>query len=110
MVEHRKLPYEDPVTPVELSLRRSGSTGRRLRDRLDRTVPGRDAPADPATDAESLLVIEQAAAFLAELREVSIDEARDLLLEDAASRDLTVREAAERILSRRDDAGGGPGR
>ena len=89
--KRRKLQYEDPVTPVELTDLPSGRAGRRLRRRLERS--GR-----LASEAESQALVEQATGFLAERFELSIDEARDMLIQDAATRGLTMREAAERIL------------
>lgn len=83
--KRRKLEYERPVTAVELTNLPSGSVGRRLRSRLDR----------------SHVLVEQATGLLAEKLHVSLEEARDVLIQDAAARGLTMRAAAERVLHRK---------
>ena len=96
MVKKRgKLTYEVPVTKVEQSALVGGTAGRQLRRRIEKS--GR-----PTYDIESQALVGQAIGFLAEERELSIYEARDVLIDDAAARGLTLREAAERILSRED--------
>ena len=91
--KRRKLEYEKPVTTVELESRLRGETGRRLRDRIEHSGPF-------PTEVQASALVEQATGFLAETLELSIDEARDVLIQDAATRRLTMTEAAQRILER----------
>ncbi len=93
--KRRKLEYEEPVTKVELTNQLGGLPGRQLRSRLERT-------GHPAEHIRSLALIEQAVGFLAESRQVSINEARHALIHDAADRGLTMRAAAERIIQLKD--------
>ena len=54
----------------------------------------------PHIKASTRARVEQATGFLAEALGLSIDEARDVLIQDAAARGLTLGEAAERLLDR----------
>jgi hypothetical protein len=90
----RKLEYEDPVTAVELESQLGGDAGRRLRRRIEQS--GR-----LSIEIRSMMLVEQATGFLAEALQLSIDEARDVLIQDAAARGLTLVEAAHRILGRK---------
>ena len=89
--KRRKLEYEAPVTAVELDSRLGGDAGRRLRQRIEQS-------GHFSTEIRSLLLIEQAIGLLGEVLEVSIDEARHVLIQDAAARGLSMAEAAQRIL------------
>jgi len=89
--KRRKLWYEEPVTKIERSARLGGSAGRRLLRRMGRSDR-------LLYDAESRALAEQAIGFLLDARGLSVDEARDALVQEAADRGLTMREAAERIL------------
>jgi AmiR/NasT family two-component response regulator len=101
--KRRKLEYEEPVTTAELTHLTSGRVGHRLRRRLERS-------GHVSTDPESQELVEQATGFIAEKCGLSIDEARDVLVQDAAARRLTMREAAERLLRHKDEAGCGNNR
>lgn len=92
----RGLEYEEPVTPVELTARLGGSAGRSLRSRIDK-------PGQASADGESQGLVDQATGLLAERCQLSTEEARDVLVQDAAGRGLTMREAAERLLLREAD-------
>ena len=89
--KRRKLEYEDPVTPVELDSRLGGDAGRRLRQRIAQS-------AHVSIETPSWMPVEQATGFLSEVLELSIDEALQVLVQDAAARGLTMAEAAQRIL------------
>ncbi|MDX6233486.1 MAG: hypothetical protein QOH68_2510 [Nocardioidaceae bacterium] len=89
-----KLEYEEPVTAVELETRLRGEAGRQLRHRIDKSAPR-------SIEMRSAALVEQATGFLAETLQLSIDEARQVLIEDAAARGLTMVEAAERVLARK---------
>ena len=89
----RKLEYEAPVTAVELDSRLGGDAGRRLRQRIEQS-------GHFSIEIHSLTLIEQATAFLAEVLQLSIDEARQVLVQDAAARGLTLAEGARRVLGR----------
>lgn len=91
--KRRKLEYEEPVTAVELETRLRGEAGRQLRHRIEHSAP-------LSIEMHSAALVEQATGFLAETLELSIDEARRVLIEDAAAGGLTMAEAAERILGR----------
>ena len=91
--KRRKLEYEEPVTAVEIESRLRGEAGRRLRRRIVRS--GRFS-----IEIRSATLVEQATDFLAEALKLSIDDARDVLVQDAAARGLTMVEAAQRILRR----------
>lgn len=99
--KRRSLEYENPVTTVELTNRLGGGAGRRLRTRIQES-------GQTSADAETQSLVEQATGFLAEVRQLSFEEAHDVLVQDACVRDLTMREAAERLLRHRDNAGGAP--
>lgn len=96
--KRRSLEYENPVTTVERTNRVGGGAGRRLRTRIEES---RQISTDTVTEA----LLEQATGFLAEVRQLSADEARDVLIQDACVRGLTMREAAERLLQHRDNSG-----
>jgi AmiR/NasT family two-component response regulator len=89
----RKLQYEEPVTAVELETRLRGEAGRQLRRRIEESAP-------PSIGIRAAALVEQATGFLAETLQLSIDEAHEALLQDAAARGLTMAEAAQRILGR----------
>ncbi|KAA1395282.1 ANTAR domain-containing protein [Aeromicrobium ginsengisoli] len=89
--KRRKLRYEDPVTKLERSARLGGIAGRRLLGRVGR-------PTRSAHDVESDALVEQAIGLLVDARGLSVDDARNLLIQDAADHGLTMREAAERAL------------
>lgn len=91
--KRRKLGYEEPVTKVERSARLSGNAGRRLLGRVGR-------PSRSAHDVESEALVEQAIGLLVDARGLSVDAARNLLIQEAADRGLTMREAGERVLRR----------
>jgi AmiR/NasT family two-component response regulator len=93
--KRRKLEYEEPVTAVELETRLRGGAGRQLRHRIEHSAP-------LSIEMRSVALVEQATGFLAETLQLSIDEAREILLQDAAARGLTMVEAAERVLARED--------
>ena len=90
-----KVEYEEPVTAVELETRLSGEAGRQLRHRIEQSAP-------LSIEMRSATLVEQATGFLAETLQLSIDEARQVLIQDAAARGLTMVEAAERVLARED--------
>ena len=90
----RKLEYEEPVTAVELETRLPGEAGRQLRQRVEQFAP-------LSIEMRSAALVEQATGFLAETLQLSIDEAREVLIHDAAARGLTMVEAAERVLGRK---------
>jgi len=91
--KRRKLNYEEPVTKVERSARLGGSAGRRLLGRMGRSDR-------LLYDAESQALVEQAIGFLLDSQGSSVDDARNVLIQEAADRGLTMREAAERVLRR----------
>lgn len=98
--KRRRLEYEEPVTSVELTNRLGGISGRRLRRRIERSG---HVPPEVEVEIKSKARVEQATGFLAEALGLSIDEARDVLIQDAAARGLTLGEAAERLLDREDE-------
>ncbi|KQV75184.1 hypothetical protein ASC61_09315 [Aeromicrobium sp. Root344] len=91
--KRRKLSYEEPVTKGERSARLGGSAGRRLLRRMGRSDR-------LLYDAESQALVEQAIGFLLDSQGLSVDDARNVLIQEAADRGLTMREAAERVLRR----------
>ena len=91
--KRRKLEYEEPVTVAELETRLRGEAGRQLRHRIEQSAP-------LSVVMRSAALVEQATGFLAETLQLPIDEAHEVLVQDAAARGLTMVEAARRILGR----------
>ncbi|VXB12214.1 ANTAR domain-containing protein [Aeromicrobium sp. 9AM] len=91
----RRLAYEEPVLRDGQNTAVGGLPGRRLRRRMAKSTR-------IAQQVESLALIEQATGFFAETLELSIDEARAVLTEEADVLGITMREAAERVLKEHD--------